>query len=32
MKELEYLELKEKVDNFLIGNSIKESEQCFIVE
>jgi hypothetical protein len=32
MKQLDYLSLRGKVDKFLIENSVKEKEQCFVLE
>ena len=32
MKQLDYLQLRGKVDKFLVENSVKEKEQCFILE
>lgn len=32
MKELDYLELRKTLESFLMANSIKDSEQCFLLE
>ncbi len=32
MKELEYLELRKRLESFLMQNSIQDSEQCFLLE
>ena len=32
MKELDYLELKARLENFMMANSVKDQEACFLLE
>jgi hypothetical protein len=32
MKQLDYMQVRHKVDKFLVENAVKDKEQCFILE